>query len=147
MKIQCNCGEYVNTDNDFYKITKYENRPVIKRKSFNNQRITREIVFSYICPKCGKQIVDIHRYGINALGASKKLEYQQLRGLDAEEYLKASYYNRKEREIMPKVPVYSGKGIPVSYFRSVDSTHQRRRYINEAAYDGAKIESKVKVYT
>lgn len=146
MKIQCICGEYVNTDSDFYKITKYENRPVMKHKAFNGQRITREIVFSYVCPKCERQIVDIHRYGINALGNSKKLEYQQLRGADAEEYLKATYWCRKERKIMPKVSAYTGKGIPIAYFKSIDSTHQRRRYINEAAYDGAKIESKVKIY-
>ncbi len=145
MKIACKCGEFLNTDIDFFRITKYENRPILKRKSFNNKKITREIIFSFICPKCEKQIVDIHRYSTNALGNQIKIEYEQLRGIEAEKYLEFSKNNRKEKDIILKIPKYT-KGVPLSYFKSINEKTQRPRFLNEVCYSGNKVVNEIKVY-
>lgn len=146
MKITCSCQHYVNTDDTSYNITKYENKPVLKRHSNNGEYIVKEVFYYYVCPRCDKEVVEIHRFKRNAIGNLARVEREQLFGLKAANYLIQTQETRKQRLIEFKEHIHS-KGIPLRYGKCINDETVRLRYINECGFDGDKIESKVKIYS
>lgn len=144
MKITCRCQHYVEVEEPQYNVSVYENKPVLKRRTDKGERIIREIVYYYVCPRCDRDVVEIHRWAINAAGNEAKREKEQLIGINACEYMLNSVNNRKGKVIEYKDTNYT-KGIPLRYGKAINAETVRMRYINEAGFDGEKIESKVKV--
>lgn len=145
-KITCRCTKYVIVEEPQYNVVKYENKPVFKKRTDKGERITREIVYYYVCPQCDRDVVEIHRWAINNAGNECKREKELLVGLSACEYLFNTVNNRKTKPIEYKDTIHS-KGIPLRYGKAINDETVRMRYINEAGFDGGKIESKVKIYS
>jgi hypothetical protein len=129
-----------------YNVSVYENKPVIKRRTDKGERITKELVYHYVCPKCDRDVVEIHRWAVNAAGNIAKREREQLIGISACEYMFNSVNNRKAKTVEYKDTIHS-KGIPLRYGKAINDETVRMRYINEAGYDGEKIETKVKIFS
>lgn len=146
MKLTCNCTNYIDTDEQSELVTKYENNPVIKKISNTGDKIIQEVFYYYICPKCCRDVIEIHRYKKNGIGKKAKVEKEILVGYKATNYLIQSRYCRKEKRIQFKEYIYS-KGIPLRYGKAINSETIRMRYINEACFDGNKIVSKVKIFS
>lgn len=142
MKITCRCNKYVEVENPQYNVSVFENKPVLKRKTDNGEKIVKELVYHYVCPQCDKDVVEIHRWAVNAAGNVAKREKEQLTGISACEYMFNSYNTRKAKNIKFKDNVYC-KGIPLRYGKVINNETVRMRYINEAGYDGGEITSKV----
>lgn len=147
-KITCICGHFISKNNDLSKLNYYKLKKPTLNKTDNNEKITEETFFYYVCPKCERDVIVIMRKAVNAIGAKKVLIPEKLTGLKAIEYLQLTADNRinKTNEIQLSEKSYHSKGIPVSYFKSLSGTQTRPRYINEAGYSGEMIESKVTVY-
>lgn len=137
---------YVTSEDNGEIITKYENKPVLKKRSNYGDFVVKEIFYYYVCPKCDTDVVDIHRYKRNALGNLAKVERELLVGEKAARYLIKSQQTRKQKIIEFKDYIRS-KGIPLRYGKCINDETVRMRYINEACFDGEKIESKVKVFS
>lgn len=146
MKITCRCQHYVEVEEPQYNISVYENKPVIKRRTDKGERITKELVYYYVCPQCDRDVVEIHRWAVNAAGNIAKREREQLIGIEACEYMFNSVNNRKTKAVEYKDTIHS-KGIPLRYGKAINDETVRMRYINEAGFDGGKIESKVKIFS
>lgn len=144
-KITCKCGHYAIVEEPKYNVVKYENKPVLKKRTDKGERISREIFYFYVCPRCDRDVVEIHRWAINAAGNEAKREKELLIGEKATNYLITSRENRKQKLIDIRQAIYT-KGIPLRYGKAINDETVRLRYINEAAFDGEKIECKIKVY-
>lgn len=147
-KITCKCGHYITKNDDLLKLSLYKVKQPTLRRTQKNERIIEETFYYYICPKCERDVIVIKRKAINGAGNIKALIPEKLIGEKASNYLKMTENNRinKTSELrFTQKEVYC-KGVPLSYFKTISATVQRARYINEAAYSGDKIESKVKPY-
>ena len=129
-----------------YNVTKYVNKPVFKKRTDNGERVTKEIVYCFVCPECEREVVQVNRWAINAARNECKRERELLVGLKAEQYLLETIDYRKIRPIEYK-DVIHGKGIPLRYGKCINDETVRLRYINECGFDGERIECKVKVYS
>lgn len=145
-KITCKCLYFVDVENPKYNVVKYENKPSLKKYTDKGERVFREIFYYYICPRCNRDVVEIHRWTINAAGNESKREKELLIGEKASKYLVESSNSRRNKMINYRNFIYS-KGIPLRYGKALNDETVRLRYINETAYDGDKIETKVKVLT
>lgn len=145
-KITCKCLHYVEVENPKYNVVKYINKPVLKKRTDKGERVTREEFYFYVCPRCDRDVVEIHRWAINAAGNEAKREKELLIGEKATNYLIESRENRKHKLIDIREAIHS-KGIPLRYGKAINDETVRLRYINEACYDGEKIECKVKIYS
>lgn len=145
-KITCRCGHFVTKNDDLYRLSYYKViYPTLKRTE-KGERIIEETFYAYVCPECNSDVVVIKRKARNAAGNIKLLLPVKLTGLFAVEYLQQTENNRLDKTHTLKYDgfEYYGKGIPLSYFKAVDSTHQRRRYINEAEYSGCRLECQLR---
>lgn len=133
-------------EDETYCINKYENKPVIKTKTDKGDRVIKEEFYYYICPRCDRDVVEIHRYKRNAAGNIAKCEKELLVGEKASDYLILSRETRKYKLIEFRDKIHS-KGIPLRYGKAINDETVRMRYINEAGFDGGKIETKVTILT
>lgn len=142
MRITCRCLHYVDVEEPQYNVMIYENKPVIKRKTDKGKRIVKELVYYYVCPQCDRDVVEVHRWAINAAGNVAKQEKEILIGIDACTYMINSISHRKPKLIEYKDSIPT-KGIPLRYGKAINDETVRMRFINEAGYEGGKIETKV----
>lgn len=144
MRVECWCGEYFDTIQDIDKLTFYKVKfPTIKHTP-KNEKIIEEVFYYYFCPKCERDVVLIKRKALNALGNRKALIPEKLVGKAASEYLEKTKENRinKTNELRYISKPYS-KVIDLSYYKTLNGTTQRPRYLNETGFSGAKVESEV----
>lgn len=131
-----------------YKLSYYKVKQPTLRRTAKNERIIDEFFYYYVCPKCERNVIVIKRRAINAAGNIKTLIPEKIIGKRAAEYLVLTEKTRinKTNELRFNENIYV-RGVPLSYFKTIGAEAQRPRYINECAYSGAKIESKVKVFS
>lgn len=147
-KITCRCGHYITKNDDLYRLSYYKVKiPTLKRTN-HNEKITEETFYCYVCPECDRDVVVIKRKAMNAVGNIKTLMPEKLIGLKAIEYLQLTEKNRINKTNALEYSEFGAytKGIPLRYFKTLNSTVQRPRYFNEAGFAGEKIESKIKIY-
>ena len=144
MQIICWCGEYVDTVKDLHRLSFYKVKNPTLRYTPKNERIVEEYFYSCTCPKCDRDIVLIKRKALNSIGQRKALVPIKLVGLRAIEYLQETEHNRvnKTNELTYMTKPYS-KVIDLSYFKTLNGTTQRPRYLNETGFSGAKVESEL----
>ena len=148
-KITCKCGRYITKEKDLFRISYYKLKTPLFKKTNDNKRIIDEVFFYYICPQCDRDVVLIKRRAINNAGNVFSLIPTKLIGKDAAEYL------MKTKEIRVNLTNklnYTEYGRffncgQISYFKTINETHQRPRYLNESGYSGEKIESQLKIYS
>lgn len=147
-KITCKCGHYITKNDDLYLLNFYKVKTPTKKRTLKNERIIEETFYYYVCPECERDVVVIKRKAINAAGNIKELIPEKKIGIAATEYLLLTANNRinKTNELRYNDNNIFVRGVPLSYFKTIAAEVQRPRYINEAAYSGKKIESKVKLY-
>lgn len=147
-KITCSCGHYITKNDNLFLINFYKLKTPLLKRTKKNERIIEETFYYYVCPKCEKDIIVINRKALNALRNIKVLPPEKLMGFRAEKYLKETENNRinKTSELKYNETGVYCKGVPMSYFKTIDGTHQRARYINECGYSGDITESKVIVH-
>lgn len=147
----CNCCgvSYSTTSDDFYKIDRYYNKPVIKYVSDNGKKIAAEIVYITICDNCNQYVIEIKRYSLNGRGKKVLEETETLRGAEAEKYYlltaKNCIYYPLPNPYMTEKP--HSKTIPFIYGKVISAVEQIPRYIDESDNAGELIESKVLVYS
>lgn len=147
----CNCCgvSYSTTSEDFYKIDRYFNKPVVKTKSDTGKKIVSEIVFITVCNNCNQYVAEIKRYSLNGRGKKILEESEVLRGLKADEYYINTFNNRVSYPLpnpfMSEKP--QSKTIPFIYGKVLSAVEQIPRYIDESDNAGELIESKVLVYS
>lgn len=146
--ITCTCGRYITKDKDLFRVAYYKVKKPTLKLTEKNERILQEIFFCYVCPQCDREVIVIKRKARNAIGKPKVLFPVKLIGKEASDYLELTKDNRinKTNELVYTDTGKFVKGICMSYFKTIDKTHQRPRYLNEAGYSGNKVESKIKVY-
>ena len=140
MKVYCWCGEYIDTLKDLHRLSFYKVKtPTIKRTP-KGERVIDEFFYSYVCPKCERDVVLIKRKALNSIGERKALIPVKLIGLEAVEYLQETEHNRvnKTNELCYMTKPYS-KVIDLSYFKALNDHTQRPRYLNETAFSGDKV--------
>ncbi len=144
-KITCRCGHYITKNDDLYRLSYYKVKTPTLKRTNRNERIIEEYFYCYVCPKCDRDVVVIKRKTINPVGNKKMLLPVKLIGLDAIEYLQQTENNRINKTNTLEYSEFGnyGKGIPLTYFKTLNSTVQRPRYLNEAGFSGDKIEIKV----
>lgn len=146
MRVCLCCGvSHSTTSDDFYKIDRFYNKPVIKSKSDLGRKIVSEVVYITVCDNCNQYVIEIKRYSLNARGKKILEETQTLRGADAYEYY---FKTSKNRVFYPlKNPFESekpqSKSIPFIYGKSLSHTQQVPRYIDESSDAGDIITSEV----
>ena len=128
----------------FYKV-----KEPTQKKTSKNEKIVSESFYYYVCPRCERDVIVINRKAINAVGNIKSLLPEKLIGEKATNYLIMTSENRinKTSELTYNYNSRYCRGVPMSYFKTISAEIQRPRYINEAAYSGAKIETKVKIFS
>lgn len=146
-RITCKCGRYVEKNDDLFRMSLYFLKKPTKTKTERNEKIIDEIFFSYICPQCDREVVLIKRRAINAAGNIKMLLPIKLIGKEASDYLEQTKTNRinKTNELKYSDSAVFVKGVAMSYFKTINKTHQRPRYINESGYSGDKVECKLTI--
>lgn len=148
-KITCRCGRYVTKDKDLFRISYYKVKTPTEKRTKDNKRIIDEVFFYYVCPRCDRDVVLIKRRAINNAGNAFALLPIKLIGKEAAEYLNVTKDNRVDLTSKLNYTEY-GRFVncgQISYFKAINETHQRPRYLNESGYSGDKIESKVKVFS
>lgn len=147
-RVTCSCGNYITKNDDLYKLSYFKVKQPTKKRTQKNERIIDEFFYYYVCPKCEREVIVIKRRAINAAGNIKILIPEKIIGKKAADYLKMTENLRinKTSELRYTENIYV-RGVPLSYFKTLSAEAQRPRYINECAYSGAKIESKVKVFS
>lgn len=143
-KIICSCGRFADTKEDIDKISFYKVKTPTLKHTSRNEKIVEEYFYYFICPWCEKDIVLIKRKAINALGNKKAVLPVTLEGLEAAEYLARTQENRinKTKEISYMTKPFSNC-IDLSYYKTINSTTQRPRYLNESGFSGLRVENKV----
>jgi len=140
------CGvSHSTTSDDFYKIDRFYNKPVVKAKTDTNKKVVSEIVFVTVCDNCNQYVIEIKRYSLNGRGKKVLEETQTLRGADAfEYYLKTS----KNRVFYPLQNPFESERpqsqtIPFIYGKTLSATEQIPRYIDESDNAGDIITSEI----
>lgn len=147
-KITCKCGRYITKEKDLFRVNYYRLKTPLIKKTQDNKRIIEEVFFYYVCPRCDRDVVLIKGKAINNAGNVFCLLPTKLIGKDAAEYL---IKTREIRVNLTNKLNYTEYGRfvncgQISYFKAINDTHQRPRYLNESGYSGDKVESKIKVY-
>lgn len=148
-KITCKCGRYITKEKDLFRISYYKLKTPLFKKTNDNKRIIDEVFFYYICPQCDRDVVLIKRRAINNAGNVFSLIPTKLIGKDAAEYLMKTKEIRVNLTNKLNYTEY-GRFVncgQISYFKTINDTHQRPRYLNESGYSGEKIESQLKIYS
>ena len=147
-RVTCKCGHYITRNDDLYKLSYYKLRQPVQKRTSKNERIIEETFYYYVCPKCERDVIVIKRKAINAVGNIKILIPEKIIGKKATDYLLLTEKNRinKTNELRYGENNIYVRGVPLSYFKTLGAETQRPRYINEVAYSGSKVESKVKVF-
>lgn len=146
-RITCRCGRYITKEDDLYRVSLYKVKSLTEKRTARNERITAEYFFTYVCPRCDREVVYIKRKAINNIGNPKIVLPVLLVGEKAVEYLELTKDNRTNLTNTLNYTEY-GRFVncgQISYFKAINDTHQRPRYLNESGYSGEKIESKIKV--
>lgn len=143
------CGiSHSTTSDDFYKIDRFYNKPVLKAKSDSGKRIVAEIVYITVCQNCNNYVVEIKRYIHNSRGKRILEETETLRGIEAYKYYFDTAKNRIEYPLpspfLAEKP--HGKTIPFIYGKTQSAIEQIPRYIDESGNAGNIIENKVLCY-
>ena len=148
-KITCRCGHYITKNDDLYRLSYYKVKMPTKKRTERNERIIEENFYCYVCPECDRDVVLIKRKAINAIGTKKALMPEKLIGLEAIQYLQLTENNRINKTNTLQYVGFKtfGKGLPLSYFKSLSDKSQRPRYINECGYSGDKVECAIKVFS
>ena len=146
-KITCKCGKYILKNKDLFRVSYYKIKNPTLKMTEKKERIIDEIFFYYVCPVCDREVVLIKRRARNAIGNPKLLLPVKLIGKDALNYLELTKNNRinKTNELTYSDGGKFVKGISMSYFKTINKTHQRPRYLNECAYSGDKVECELKI--
>lgn len=138
MKINC-CGVcYSTSDIKTYwciekDIIKQFLKPII-----NNTKVIKEVVYTLLCTKNGCTKVEILRYGNN----KQLLQRETLSGQSALNFLsKTEKVRIRQNQVVPIKEIKQSKTIPFVYGKTITSTTQRPRYINEAGFSGNIIKS------
>lgn len=148
-KITCKCGRYITKENDLFRVNYYRLKQPLEKKTTDNKRIIEEVFFYYVCPRCDRDVVLIKRRAINNVGNPIALLPIKLIGKEAAEYLIKTQQIRVNLTNKLNYTEY-GRFVncgQISYFKAINETHQRPRYLNESGYSGEKIESKVKIFS
>ncbi len=148
-KITCKCGRYITKDKDLFRVSYYKLKNPLSKKTIDNKRIIDEVFFFYVCPQCDREIVYIKKRAINNAGNISLLLPVTLIGKPATEYMEATKEIRVNLTNKLNYTEY-GRFVncgQISYFKTINDTHQRPRYLNESGYSGEKIENKIKVYS
>lgn len=148
-KITCKCGRYITKEKDLFRISYYKLRQPLDKRTVDNKRIIDEVFFYYVCPRCDRDVVLIKRRAINNAGNVFSLLPTKLIGKEAAEYLIKTQEIRVNLTNKLNYTEY-GRFVncgQISYFKAINETHQRPRYLNESGYSGDKIESKVKIFS
>lgn len=146
MKMTC-CGVVYSTDDPstYWCMQKYINK-IMTKAYVNDNRVSKEVVYSVLCKKNGCTKIMILRYG--SLEENLLLERETLHGK------KAMIYLHKTRNIRMAVPqkcplqiVPISKRIPYVYGKAINSVTQGIRYLNEEGWaPRGLIHSPLKVY-
>ena len=148
-KITCKCGRYITKEKDLFRISYYKLRQPLDKRTVDNKKIIDEVFFYYVCPRCDRDVVLIKRRAINNAGNVFSLLPTKLIGKEAAEYLIKTQEIRVNLTNKLNYTEY-GRFVncgQISYFKAINETHQRPRYLNESGYSGDKIESKVKIFS
>ena len=148
-KITCKCGRYITKEKDLFRISYYKLRQPLDKRTLDNKKIIDEVFFYYVCPRCDRDVVLIKRRAINNAGNVFSLLPTKLIGKEAAEYLIKTQEIRVNLTNKLNYTEY-GRFVncgQISYFKAINETHQRPRYLNESGYSGDKIESKVKIFS
>ena len=148
-KITCKCGRYITKEKDLFRISYYKLKQPLEKRTSDNKRIIDEVFFYYVCPRCDRDVVLIKRRAINNAGNVFSLLPTKLIGKEAAEYLIKTQEIRVNLTNKLNYTEY-GRFVncgQISYFKAINDTHQRPRYLNESGYSGEKIESKIKVFS
>ena len=146
MRVCLCCGiSHSTTSDDFYKIDRFFNKPVIKKISAANKKIVSEIVFITVCDHCNQYVIEIKRYTLNGRGKKILEETETLRGADAYDYYLKTAGNRVYYPLSN--PFESerpqSRAIPFIYGKTLSATEQIPRYIDESDNAGELIKSEV----
>lgn len=149
MRVCYCCGtSHSTTSDDYYKIDRYFNRPILKTKSDSGRRIIQEILFVTVCDNCNEYVIEIKRYSLNGRGKKVLEESETLRGFEAYKY----YFQTASRRVYYPLPnpfiseKPHSKSIPFIYGKVLSAIEQVPRYIDESADAGPMFESKVLSY-
>lgn len=144
MKIHCWCGEFVDKDKDLHRLSYYRVKTPTIQYTRKNERIIEEYFYTFVCNKCLRDVVYIVRRARNAIGGRKAVMPEILVGLSAIEYLQKTENNRinKTHELTHNPQPYS-RVMDLCFGKTINSTTQRRRFVNETGWDGGKIENEV----
>lgn len=148
-KITCKCGRYITKEKDLFRVNYYKLKTPLERRTHDNKRIIDEVFFYYVCPRCDRDVILIKRRAINNAGNVISLIPVKLIGKEAAEYLIKTQEIRVNITNKLNYTEY-GRFVncgQISYFKTINDTHQRPRYLNESGYSGEKIECKIKVYS
>lgn len=108
------------------------NTDIIKYpKSYvKDTKVTKEVVETYLCKKCGCTIVKIYKYG-NSKRGQRLLQTERLSGSEAIEYLEDTIKIRQRQpQVIPLQKVSGTKTIPFIYGASIGAEKQRPRYLS-----------------
>lgn len=144
----CFCGKYVTRNNDLFRFSYFKVKKPTLKKTDKNERIIEEYFYYYVCPDCSRDVVLIKRTALNGLGLKKSLFPEKLIGIKASEYLEQTKDIRINKTNELKYPLNNStyvKGIPLSYFKTIDSLHQRPRFLNESAYSGERVNNPINI--
>lgn len=149
MRVCYCCGtSHSTTSDDYYKIDRYFNRPILKTKSDSGKRIVQEIIFVTVCDNCNEYVIEIKRYSLNGRGKKVLEESETLRGFEAYKY----YFQTASRRVYYPLPnpfiseKPHSKSIPFIYGKTLTALTQVPRYIDESADAGSMFESKILSY-
>lgn len=110
------------------------------KETVKNKKVSKIIVETYLCKKCGCTIVKIYKYGDNKL-----LQTERLSGAEALEYLENTSKERKRQpQVIPLLKVKNSKIIPFVYGAVIGNEKQRPRYLN-GDWAGDTITAEVKL--
>ena len=149
MRVCYCCGiSHSTTSDDYYKIDRYFNKPILKTKSDSGKIIVQEILFVTVCDNCNEYVIEIKRYSLNGRGKKVLEESETLRGFEAYKYY---FETSKNRVYYPLPNPYiserpHSKTIPFIYGKTLTALIQVPRYIDESADAGPMFESKVLSY-
>lgn len=148
-KITCKCGRYITKEKDLFRVNYYKLKTPLYKKTDDNKRIIDEVFFYYVCPRCDRDVVLIKRKAINNVGNPIALLPIKLIGKEAAEYLIKTQEIRANLTNKLNYTEY-GRFVncgQISYFKTINDTHQRPRYLNESGFSGEKVESQLKIYS
>lgn len=140
----CGVAKSITAD-DYYKIDRYINKPIVKSKTDTGVKIVKETVFVTMCDNCDSLVVEIHRHVFNKLGKKRLEEKEILRGKKAFDYYNKTVTNRVYMPLESPFNklVKTSKTIPFIYGKSLDSTTQQPWYIDDSSNAGNIINQKV----